>query len=387
MLLKDCYSMEPPTERMDTFWSEISERMEESPAAEPTPGGGGARASKEGEIVFESSAAMQILNIPEPPPEPVASTAEAAESKGAVAPAPAASPWRWPVALIFSTAIVVVGILAYKKMNPPQQPTYMASAAGGQERGSPHPGDPGDPGQPGQPGQPGAPSAIPAPGEPPADEAARDETKTGTETAPGEEAKTAPGDEANAEPGAETKAEPAKHDDGKPRARTKARGRRHARKAGVKAPARPAAEPAPVKAARRAPTRSKKKKPAGDDLDSLIDGVIGKQANTPKKKKPARAAASPLAPGLPEKLGEGQIRTSMKKIMGRVQACYDKYQVEGNARVKLTITPAGKPSKVSIKGKFFGTDTGSCVVKAVKKARFPRFSGKPMTIRYPFLLQ
>ena len=161
MLLKDCYSMEPPTERMDAFWPSLAERMEESPAAEPVAGGGGP-VGREEEIVFESSAAMQVLNIPEPPPEPVAVSPEAAESAGAVAPAPAASPWRWPVALIFSTAIVVVGILAYKKMTPPQQPTYMASAAGGQERGQPHPGDPGQPGQPGHPGQPGQPAA-PAP--------------------------------------------------------------------------------------------------------------------------------------------------------------------------------------------------------------------------------
>ena len=379
MLLKDCYSIEPPNERMEAFWASVSERLDESPEAAPTPGGGSMGTDEA--IVFESTAAMQILDIPEPPPEPVAPVADAAESEGAVAaPPPVGSPWRWPVALIFSTAIVVVGILAYKKMNPPQQPTYMASAAGGEERGRPLPGAPGHPGE--APGE--QPAAAPAPGEPPADEAKGDEAKSDDEAAPTDEAKAEPGAEPKAEPGAEPTAEPGK-EDGKPRARAVKRKRR-ARKGPAKEPA--AARPATAAKPARKPAAKPKKKPAGDDLDSLIDGVIGKEKAAAKKRKAAKVKAAPLATaGLPEKLSEGQIRNGMKKIMGRVQACYDKYQVEGNARVKLSIAPTGKPAGVSIKGKFFGTDTGSCVVKAVKKARFPKFSGKPMTIRYPFLLQ
>ncbi len=111
---------------------------------------------------------------------------------------------------------------------------------------------------------------------------------------------------------------------------------------------------------------------------------------TKKKAAPKKEEAAPKAPSedLPEQLSMNQIRGAMNKIKGLVQACYDKYQIEGEARVSFTINPDGSVGDCSIKGKFFGTDTGSCVVTAVKKARFPKFSGKAMTIpNYPFMLQ
>jgi hypothetical protein len=134
--------------------------------------------------------------------------------------------------------------------------------------------------------------------------------------------------------------------------------------------------------------RKRKGKGKGDFLDSLIDNAMGdegggkaKKAKKAKKDKPAPAS------NLPKQLNMNQIRRSMSKVKGLVQSCYDKHQVEGRANVKLTITPKGKPTNVRVKGKFFGTDTGACVARAVKRARFPKFSGAPMAISYPFLLQ
>ena len=128
----------------------------------------------------------------------------------------------------------------------------------------------------------------------------------------------------------------------------------------------PAAKPSP-------PAVKLKKTPTSDFVDPFSDNTAPE--------------AKPKTPSLPEQLSMNQIRASMNRIKGLVQSCYDHYQVEGRANVKLIINNDGTPANLAIRGKFFGTDTGACVLKAAKKVRFPKFSGKPMTIKYPFLLQ
>ena len=184
MLLKSCYSPEPPSATMDALWPSLSERLDQSLDAEELSTGGGSAATpassaEVGELVFKSTPAMQILTIPAVA-EPVAPVADSPDPVGpAAASAEAASPWRWPVAMILSSAIVVLGFLAYQKMNPPShQPTYLASAAG-EHQPQPPPGihSPG-----GQPGEPGAPPHHP--GAAPADEAAGNPDEAQAEPAP-----------------------------------------------------------------------------------------------------------------------------------------------------------------------------------------------------------
>ncbi len=55
-------------------------------------------------------------------------------------------------------------------------------------------------------------------------------------------------------------------------------------------------------------------------------------------------------------------------------------------KVKIKIKPNGRPSS-AVQGEFSGTGTGFCVLKGVNALRFPRFSGPPMTILYPFNLK
>jgi hypothetical protein len=163
--------------------------------------------------------------------------------------------------------------------------------------------------------------------------------------------------------------------------------KRSAKKAAATKTATKAAAPvarAATKTAAKADAPAKpaaKKKP--ESIDSLIDNALGGQPAA----KPKAAAAAPVS-NAPKSLTMNQIRGGMKKIKPSVQACYDKYQVEGKATVKMTIAPDGRVSSAKIKGKFFGSDTGACVVRAAKKARFPKFSGPPMAgISYPFMLQ
>jgi hypothetical protein len=117
----------------------------------------------------------------------------------------------------------------------------------------------------------------------------------------------------------------------------------------------------------------------------LLDSAIGKKKQVAPSEKKTTATADP---SLPRELTMNQIRGGMRKITGAVQACYDKFGVEGQVVVKVTISPKGAVSEAEIRGKFRGTDTGNCVAAAVKRARFTPFSGPPMAgISYPFMLQ
>ncbi len=136
---------------------------------------------------------------------------------------------------------------------------------------------------------------------------------------------------------------------------------------------------------RRSRRRSTKPKRKGDELDRLIDGAIdGKQPRARTRKRPTAAAPDP---NLPKSLGRSDIQRGMQRIKGRVQACYDKFRVPGMATAKVTIGRKGRLTAAVIKGRFAATPTGACVRSAVMSAKFPKFSGSPIKIQYPFVLR
>jgi hypothetical protein len=339
MLLKSRYETELRDSDLASLWPQVAERLD-APGEGKPQNGGGSRPPEEGEIVFKSSSAMQMLNIPERRVE--AAPRAVGEP---VAPPPQASAWRWPAAFVLGAALIAGGLIYMKQTSAPDPGAARASA----EAPPPTIGPAGAASQPAS-----QPTAV----------ALATPTEAGA---------------APAEPGAGTSAEEKARPGAKAAAkRAKARSKEEEGKS-EKSP-EPKAEPSAKVAAKPAAKAGKK-----DELDSLIDNVIGD--DTPKKKA---AAAPKPEPGsdLPEQLDMNQIRNAMNKVKGHVQSCYDQFQVEGMAKVTFTISPDGSVQDASIKGKFFGTDTGTCVVAAVKKARFPKFRGKPMTIpNYPFLLQ
>jgi hypothetical protein len=392
MLLKNCYTPKPPTGYMETFWPTLAESLEEGGASAGANGGGQASPDLPpggGPIVFRSSSAMQILKIPEPPkePQPVVSAGPAAAPQQEQAKASGAS------ALLVGIVCLAVGLGAGyfvfkgQPQRAPDQPTVLAQAPTEPEGQQAQPTEPLD-----EPAGEGAEEATAAgtEGEPAAAGAAAE--GAGTETA---DTEGQPGEgEGTAEPAASAGDTAArdKHRGGKGkrrhhrsrRAAKPAAGAQHAATAAAPAkPARPAARPA-------APAKPAKKKSGGggDLLDSLIDDAIGKQEAPAKAKdEPAKPKKPAVDPTIPKQLNMNQIRRSMNRIKGLVVSCYDKYQVEGRANTKLVINNDGTVKSAEVKGAFFGTDTGACVVKAVKRAKFPRFRDKSMTIRYPFILQ
>ena len=81
------------------------------------------------------------------------------------------------------------------------------------------------------------------------------------------------------------------------------------------------------------------------------------------------------------------IQRAMSGVKHRVQACYDRHKVPGLVMLKIKVGRDGRVAKSGVEGVFSGTPTGNCVKKAVDRARFPRFSGPPMTFSYPFSLR
>jgi len=344
MLLKSCFDREPPEVTLEGIWPTVSDRIEGDDQAKGN-GGGNVR---EGDIVFKSSSAMQMLHIPE--------VAAPTPSHGPTMAPPSRSGWAWPVALVVSCAILAGGFLLYKHMNPAAPDAGEAARVA--SAGSPEPA-----------------RTTPAAG---------DEAAAGAASQPAAAAPASQDSQETAPAGAAVASLDRKHSAKGKRAGkgTKvaavAPGRAEGKGEKADRPEQPKAEPAP-KPAKKGP----------DDLDNLIDDAIGGSAPAAKKKaKKEEAAPKPPSEDIPEQLSMNQIRGAMNKIKSHVQACYDKYQIEGEARVSFTINPDGGVGDCSIKGKFFGTDTGTCVVAAVKKAHFPKFSGKAIAIpNYPFMLQ
>ena len=58
--------------------------------------------------------------------------------------------------------------------------------------------------------------------------------------------------------------------------------------------------------------------------------------------------------------------------------------LEGKMLVKLVIQKNGRPKRISVSpSKFKSSVVGRCVVRAVKRWRFPRFSGRNMPVDFP----
>lgn len=122
-----------------------------------------------------------------------------------------------------------------------------------------------------------------------------------------------------------------------------------------------------------------------DPLNKLIDEAIdGKES---LKRSVKRRDVSVPDPRLPRSIGKADIQRGMQRIQGRVRACYEKFRVSGTAMVKITISGEGRLSSALVRGRFAATPSGACIRTAVMAARFPEFSGSPIRISYPFMLQ
>ena len=77
----------------------------------------------------------------------------------------------------------------------------------------------------------------------------------------------------------------------------------------------------------------------------------------------------------------------MQRVEPAVEACARRECDRGVWQVMLTVPDTGRPSEVHIEPpRNDDTPTARCIAAAVSSAVFPRFTGQPMTIRFPFYL-
>ncbi len=94
---------------------------------------------------------------------------------------------------------------------------------------------------------------------------------------------------------------------------------------------------------------------------------------------------------LPSSLNQRQITSVVNRNLERIQFCYDTQlrrnpNLSGKVLVNFSISGNGRISTVKIKTpKFRGTYLEGCVRKTMKIWRFPKFSGEPIEVDYPFI--
>jgi hypothetical protein len=149
----------------------------------------------------------------------------------------------------------------------------------------------------------------------------------------------------------------------------------------------PAPGPAPEPTPKPAP--SPRPKGRASSLDRLIDDATGKIAAKPAVTPRPRPRPAP-ASDQPRTLTKAQIAAGMRLAAGGVSDCKENFKGTG-LTVMVQVTIDGKTGRVSsgqALGRHRGTAGGECIVASVRyAARFPKFSGPPLKLKYPFIIR
>lgn len=163
----------------------------------------------------------------------------------------------------------------------------------------------------------------------------------------------------------------------------------------------PAEEPKPVSAdaAKAAPEpdalaaakpQPKPAPAANRSIDDLLAGATGDKpassaapAPAPTSTPAANPASTQEAEDLPEQPSRDETLAAMRGVEAAVRACAANETVTGTAEVAINVAGAtGRVTSATVTG-ITGT-VGSCIARAVRNARFPRFSRSTFTIKYPY---
>ncbi len=209
----------------------------------------------------------------------------------------------------------------------------------------------------------------------------------GDEKAAGEEKAEAKDKEEKAAEGNDEKAEEeaGKKDEGKSSSRKSGRsGRSRARSRTSSGRSSSSKSGSSKSTSRPSPTPRPTRKTGGgsdDPLAKLLGSAGGSKTSRPAPRPRPRATPSK------ESLSRSDITKAIGRISGAVRGCYNKYKVTGLVWVRVTVSgSSGRVSSASVTGKFSGTPTGKCVARAVKRARFAKFSRSSQSFKYPFRL-
>ncbi len=102
--------------------------------------------------------------------------------------------------------------------------------------------------------------------------------------------------------------------------------------------------------------------------------------------KPLRSASSRSQK---RELTPSDVLSVIKRNLRSVNACSAKYQAKGTLKMEWRILKSGNTSSVRVATpKFANTPVGDCVESAIKRWKFPAFSGKPPPpVKFPFKLK
>jgi len=109
----------------------------------------------------------------------------------------------------------------------------------------------------------------------------------------------------------------------------------------------------------------------------------GASSSRTRRERPPREEAAPSGP-LPDKPTRAQVLQSLQSVEPRVRGCRETRG--GIAQVRITVASSGRVRNAVVQGVFAGTPEGSCVARAVRRARFPKFKDESFSVTYPFRL-
>lgn len=349
-------------------------------------------------LLSASHSGLSAVVLPEPgkdttkyadADEPVKATKSAAAASAAAAPAAGVEPrtgipgWVYgAVGIVAAAAVVFFVIRGGGKSDTDEQKVARGDQASSSKRAGAQPAAPATSGS-------AAPGSSASPTAPATTAAVSDPKKEADKTAEPDGAK-AEDDPATA--AAKTpdtaKADTAKDDTNDPE-NARVATNRPARTGAVRSRTQPRARPRPKTVTNKpnndnsprkpAPSVARKSKPR---KDQSVEDLLGQFDEKKGKKRQVKVAA----PVVEKKtLSRKEIITGMRGVASRVQGCYNQHKQAGLVMIQVRVTGGGAVSATAT-GNFAGTPTGQCVAAAVKLARFPKFSGAPMSFPYPFRL-
>jgi len=120
----------------------------------------------------------------------------------------------------------------------------------------------------------------------------------------------------------------------------------------------------------------------GNDIDDLLNGALG--GGSKRSGGGGQAAAAP-AENLPETPSREQVARALRSVEGAVRSCGQGQS--GVAMTQVTVDgSSGRVTNARVQGQFAGTPEGSCIARAVRRARFPRFKRPSFQVTFPYRL-
>jgi predicted Zn finger-like uncharacterized protein len=117
----------------------------------------------------------------------------------------------------------------------------------------------------------------------------------------------------------------------------------------------------------------------GGDIDDLLNAALGGMMAAPMEAAMAAGGDSSL-PDTPPRDG---VLSALRSVQGAVSGCGGGQH--GVANTTITVAGAtGRVTNANVTGQFAGTPVGTCVARAVRGARFPRFRRANFQVSFPY---